>query len=105
MNWAKEVGEDVFVWVQTLLKNKQHEEQAYRVCLGLLNLSRDYPSKRINNACALANQHQLYRLKHIKSILLSNQDQLPLIPSETQPEQPSLLSQTHENIRGPKSFH
>ena len=101
MNWAKDVGEDVLIWVQTLLKQKQHEEQAYRVCLGLLNLSRSYPAERINNACAVANQHQLYRLKQVKGILLSNQDKL--LANRTEPL--SVLPQSHENIRGPHSFH
>ena len=101
MNWAKDLGDEVLLWVQALLKQKQHEEQAYRVCLGLLNLSRTYPAKRINNACAIANQHKLYRLKQIKSILQSNQDQL--LPESK--EQLSLLPQSHENIRGPENFH
>ena len=101
MNWAKDLGDDVLFWVQTQLKQKQHEQQAYRVCLGLLNLSRSYPPNRINKACAIANQNHLYRLKQIKSILQSNQDQLM---TETN-EQLTLLPQTHENIRGPKSFH
>ena len=101
MNWAKDLGDEVLLWVQALLKQKQHEEQAYRVCLGLLNLSRVYPSKRINNACAIANQNKLYRLKQIKSILQSNQDQL--LPESK--EQLSLLPQSHENIRGPENFH
>jgi len=101
MNWAKDIGDEVLLWVQTLLKQKQHEEQAYRVCLGLLNLSRTYAPARLNNACAIANQRHLYRLKQIKSILLSNQDQL----LSEKKEQPSLLPQSHENIRGPKNFH
>ena len=101
MNWAKDLGDEVLLWVQAQLKQKQHEEQAYRVCLGLLNLSRVYPSKRINNACAIANQNKLYRLKQIKSILQSNQDQL--LPESK--EQLSLLPQSHENIRGPENFH
>jgi len=101
MNWAKDLGDEVLLWVQAQLKQKQHEQQAYRVCLGLLNLSRSYPANRINNACALANQNKLYRLKQIKSILQSNQDQLI---TESQ-EQLTLLPQAHENIRGPKSFH
>jgi len=101
MNWAKDLGDEVLIWVQALLKQKQHEEQAYRVCLGLLNLSRSYPPARLNNACAIANQHGLYRLKQIKAILQSNQDQL--LPKQ-QAQQP-LLPQSHENIRGPKSFH
>ena len=101
MNWAKDLGDEVLHWVQAQLKQKQHEQQAYRVCLGLLNLSKDYPASRVNNACAIANQHHLYRLKQIKSILQSNQDQL-LNDSQ---EQLTLLPQSHENIRGPESFH
>jgi len=101
MNWAKDLGDDVLVWVKAILRQKQHEQQAYRVCLGLLNLSRHYPGSRLNNACAIANKHKLYRLKQIKAILLSNQDKL--LPE--QKEQRTLLPQSHENIRGPKSFH
>ncbi len=101
MNWAKDLGDDVLIWVKTQLKQKQHEQQAYRVCLGLLNLSRQYPAARINNACAIANQSQLYRLKQIKSILQSNQDQL--VNESAEPL--TVLPQSHENIRGPKSFH
>lgn len=100
MNWAQDIGDEVLIWVQAILKQKQHEQQAYRVCLGLLNLSRNYPAARLNRACAIANQHRLYRLKQIKSILQSNQDQLT-----ESAEQQLLLPQTHENIRGPKSFH
>jgi len=40
------------------------------------------------------------RLKHIKSILKANRDQLP-----EQLELSTTLPQEHENIRGPKSFH
>ncbi len=101
MNWAKDLGDEVLIWVKTQINQKQHEQQAYRVCLGLLNLSRQYPSTRLNKACAIANQNQLYRLKQIKSILHSNQDQLV----DTSAEQMTLLPQSHENIRGPKSFH
>jgi len=101
MNWAKDLGDEVLLWVKTQLNSKQHEQQAYRVCLGLLNLSRQYPSSRLNKACAIANQKQLYRLKQVKSILQSNQDQL-LGESK---EQLPLLPQAHENIRGPESFH
>jgi len=95
------MGDEVLLWVQTLLQQKQHEEQAYRVCLGLLNLSHNYPTERLNKACAIANQNQLYRLKQIKEILRSNQDALLTKELKTQP----VLQQDHENIRGPASFH
>lgn len=100
-NWASNIGDEVLRWVTSLLAQKQHEQQAYSVCLGLLSLSKSYESQRLNNACAIANKHSLYRLKHIKDILKSNQDKLPIDSKE----QLSLLPQSHENIRGAKSFH
>lgn len=100
MNWAKDIGDEALRWVQVQLQAKEHEQQAYRVCLGLLSLSRQYPADRLDRACAIANEKQLYRLKQVKSILKTNQDQLLDKP----PEQASLLPQTHENIRGPESF-
>lgn len=99
-NWASDIGPDVLTWVSDQLSSKAHVEQAYRVCLGLLNLSREYPTQRLNAACKIANASGLTRLKQIKSILKSNRDQLP--------DQPGLqieLPQDHKNIRGPKDYH
>ncbi|MFT7561252.1 MAG: hypothetical protein ACI93R_003178, partial [Flavobacteriales bacterium] len=62
---------------------------------------KSYDDCRLNNACMVANQKKLYRLKNIKNILKSNQDKLI---SEDK-KQLNLLPQNHENIRGPKSFH
>lgn len=101
MNWAKDIGDEVLLWIKTVLNQRQHPEQTYRVCLGLLNLSRRYPAQRLNKACAIANKNSLYKLKHIKDILLSNQDQLVSEAKESLPN----LPQAHENIRGPESFH
>jgi len=101
MNWAQSIGPDVLVWVKGQLQRKEHPEQAYRVCLGLLSLNRSYASERLNKACAIANQEALFKLKNVKAILQSNRDKLP----DTAPVQLSVLPQHHENIRGAKSFH
>ena len=101
MTWAKDIGDEVLKWVNYQLDSKPHQEQAYRVCLGLLNLSRQYPTERLNNACAIANQQHLYRLKHIKAILTSNQDKL----YRKRDDSSQHLPQAHENIRGPHNFH
>lgn len=82
------------------LQTRDHPEQAYRVCLGLLNLSRSYPAIRLDAACGLANRHGLRRLRQIESILRSNRDRLPEPPAAT-----TALAQDHANIRGPKNFH
>jgi hypothetical protein len=99
-SWARDIGPGVLTWVSDQLAARAHPEQAYRVCLGLLNLSREYPALRLNAACHIANRAGLTRLKQVKSILQSNRDQLP--------EQLDLtveLPQDHDNIRGPHHFH
>jgi len=98
-NWAHDIGPATLVWVDTQLTAKAHPEQAYRVCLGLLNLSRAYPRERLEAACRIANQAGLTRLKQVKSILQSNRDQLP-----EQLDLDTELPQDHENIRGPRTF-
>lgn len=99
-NWARDMGPDTLAWVSEQLASKAHPEQAYKICLGLLALSRQYPGTRLNAACQIANEAGLIRLKQVKSILRSNRDQLP--------KQLSLsaeLPQDHENVRGPHNFH
>jgi hypothetical protein len=98
--WAKDIGPETLIWVRRELEARDHPEQAYRPCLGLLNLSRDYPSVRLESACRIANREGLRRVKQVKSILVSNRDQLPEQLTLSLP-----LPQDHENIRGPNSFH
>ncbi len=98
--WAADIGPDTLRWVSDQLAGREHREQAYRVCLGLLNLSKQYPAARLNAACRIATAAGLHRLKQVRAILKSNRDQLP--------EQLSLaqaLPQDHENIRGPHNYH
>lgn len=99
-HWAAQIGPDTLQWITQRLDEKDHPEQAYRLCLGLLNLSRQYPAHRLNATCRLANREGLTRLRQLRSILKSNRDQLqqdlPLSPA---------LPQDHENLRGPTDFH
>jgi len=97
--WAAKIGPDTRQWVDAQLISKVHPEQAYRICLGLLNLSKDYPSCRLNAACCLANAEGLMRLKQIKSVLRSNRDQL-----QEQLDLTSNLPQSHVNVRGADAF-
>ena len=100
LRWAREMGPAVGTWVSRQLERRAHPEQAYRVCLGLLSLSKRYPTTRLNGACRLANQAGLVRLKHVRHILENNRDQLPDSPDTT-----TELPQDHENIRGRHHFH
>jgi len=85
-SWAASVGPEVLKWVSARLEERAHPEQAYRLCLGLLSLTREYPSERVNGCCNLANREGLTRLKQLKSVLKSNRDRVP--PDSTaQPSQ------------------
>jgi len=97
--WAQSIGVHTWQWVNAQLTNRAHPEQAYRVCLGLLSLSRDYPNDRLDAACAIANDAGLIRLKAIKNILINRRDQ------GTSVNQLDLtLPQQHANVRGAKHF-
>ena len=96
--WAKGLGEEVYRWVDAQLASRDHPEQAYRTCLGLLRLSRDYP-QRLNDACGAANRNGLMRLGQVKEVLKNGMDKVAL------PEEQSVsLPQDHENIRGPEQY-
>jgi hypothetical protein len=86
--------------VQAFLQQKPHPEQAYRACLGLLNLSKQYSNTRLEAACERALHINAPRLKNIKSILKSNMDQLPL-PIEIQESS----TDNHANVRGSHYYH
>mgnify|MGYP001029982126 CR=1 FL=1 len=101
IQWAERIGPDTRLWIESRLHQKAHPEQAYRVCLGLLNLNRNYPPERLNASCRIANREGLNRLKQIRAILNSNRDQL----QEQLPLTTTELPQNHANIRGPESFH
>ena len=97
--WAKGLGEEVYRWVDAQLASRDHPEQAYRACLGLLRLSRDYP-QRLNDACGAANRNGLMRLGQVREILKNGRDRLPLFDEEDD----AVLPQDHENIRGPEQY-
>jgi transposase len=94
--WAGSLGEYVFQWVEYQLNSKTHPQQSYRVCLGMLNLSKQYAKERLNAACQRALDTGGYRLANIKIILKKNLDVV-----EQAPEQPDLLAELeHDNVRG-----
>ncbi len=99
--WARQFGPDVLAWVTHQLERRAHPEQAYRTCLGLLGLGKHYPD-RLNAACQIANQAGLVRLKQVKHLLQTNQDQLAVTPDQ---ESTHTLPQDHENVRGPHHFN
>ena len=97
ISWGRKIGDSCARAVQEIIESKQHPEQGYRACLGVMRLSRDYGSQRLNAACARALQFNTCSYRSIKSILKTQLDREPL-PGSAQ-DAPVLLGK-HENIRG-----
>src|SRR5699024_11342490 len=66
--WAATIGPNTATWVAARLHERDHPEQAYRVCLGVLNLTRQYPVQRLEASCGIASAGGLTRLKQIQAI-------------------------------------
>ena len=77
-NWAERHGSEVLAWLEGQFALKDHPEQVYRVCLGLMNLSNDYP-QRLNEACRVANRNGLMRLRQVREILKKRHGQAAVV--------------------------
>ncbi|MBK9730655.1 MAG: IS21 family transposase [Chitinophagaceae bacterium] len=92
---AKAIDEEVAGYILRVIENKQHPEQAYRSCLGILNLARKVGSERLTRACRRANDYGIYNYPIIVQILERRLDELS---AEEQHDAVSMPQ--HQNIRG-----
>lgn len=77
--WAKQFGPHMEEVIDNLLKASKVEQQAYRGCMGILNLSKKYSRKQVEEACRKALIYTTSpSYKSIKNILLS----APKVPDQ-----------------------
>ena len=98
IKWASQIGGSVEVFIRKLLDSKEHPQQAYKACLGVLNLGKEYKAEDLEIVCKRALDFNSISLKFIKNSLKNNihktihedpvQGKLPL----------------HENIRGKQYY-
>ena len=99
--WAARVGPQTSTQVEAIFKQKAHEEQAFRVLMGLQRLARQYSGQRLEAACRRANTFAMVGLRRIRSILETQLDEAPL--SSELPPPPTPIK--HGNLRGPTYYH
>ena len=98
IRWAARVGPSVKKLVSTVLSGKQYPEQAYRTCIGIINLARKYGEKRVDGACYRAASFKLHNYRAVKNILDKGLDK---VEEEKVYEQRLPL---HDNIRGAQYY-
>jgi transposase len=101
MNWAASVGPATGELVKRLLTEKQHPEQGYRSCLGLMRLARTAGRDRMEAACTRALAIGAHRYRSVASILEKGLDRQPVTGSA----QAELALPDHANVRGPDYYH
>ena len=100
--WAKEVGPETEQVIVKVLQTRRYAPQAFRVCLGILGLSKRYGSMRLNQACRRAVSFGTYSGSRIASILAQGleQDNQPGLDLAVAP-----VVIEHENLRGAAYFN
>jgi transposase len=95
ISWAQSIHEDVKLYILKVLDRKQHPEQAYKSCLGILGFAKKVGNDRLIKACQRALGYGAYNYKTIQKILEKELD-LRDSPDETD----QLRMPFHDNIRG-----
>jgi transposase len=99
IGWADTIGSATRQLAEAILTERQHPEQGYRSCLGILRLAKRYGNERLEAACARALSVGARSYRHVESILKNGLDRVP-VASQEGGEPPPTLPQPHENIRG-----
>jgi hypothetical protein len=92
---AASVGENTRQYIINILEKRQHPEQAYRSCQGILSFASRVGNERLDKACHRALQYRDYSYMTIKTILERKMDQLPVDGEES-----GKIMPLHSNIRG-----
>lgn len=81
--WAERIGINTYTVINSILISKSVEQQAYRSCMGLLNLADKYSSNRLEAACKKALSFTASpSYKSIRNILATGADRTD--PSESE---------------------
>ena len=101
LHWAEKTGEQTAQLIQRMIDSRPQPQQAFRACIGVMRLGKNYGDDRLEKAAARAIALGAFSYSSIASILKKGLDQKPL--PKTTPDNPSIL--VHNNIRGSDYYH
>jgi len=99
LKWAADIDGQVREYISRVLERKQHVEQAYKSCLGILGMAKKYGNERLATACKRGIEYDMYSYKAICMILERGLDKESPQADLFTPQMPE-----HGNIRG-KSYY
>jgi transposase len=99
IDWARKTGPSTAQLVESIMTSRQHPEQGFRACMGIMRLGKTEGADRLERAAERALAANALSFKSVRLIIENKLDQIPL------PQKPRQLSIVHENIRGAMSFN
>lgn len=98
LSWGRSIGPSTAALLEAIMTERNHPEQGYRSCLGILRQEKAYDKVRLEAACARALFNKARSYKHVEEILRRGLDRMPL-PKAASAAATS-TTDSHENIRG-----
>jgi transposase len=99
LQWAETVGPCTVQFLKEIMIHRDHPEQGFRSCLGVMRLSKAYSKERMEAAALRAIRFKAFSFRSIKSILVRGLDQSDGAASSGK------RSVRHDNIRGAHYYH
>lgn len=98
INWANSIDSSVGEYIVKIIDSRNHPEQAFKSCLGILTFEKKVGKQRLINACKRALDYKIYSYKTIQNILEKNIDSIEL-DFDSELDLPE-----HGNIRGKQYY-
>jgi transposase len=89
ISWAAKTGEKAKAYISWLLERREHPQQAFRTCAGILRIASTVTKEQMEEACEKAITHNVYSYAYFVKLLGNHNLDKPLI---------------HENLRGSDYF-
>lgn len=99
IKWAGKTGTATAQLVEKVLAGRTYPEQAYKACMGIINLGRHYEPERVEAAAARALKYNACSYRSLKAILASGLDKQP-----DRQEAGQMSLPLHQNIRGKEYY-
>lgn len=98
LRWASKIGGSVETFIERLLDSKEHPQQAFKSCMGVLQLGKGYKPEDLETVCSRAIEYNCISLKFIRNSLKNN------IHKATKEKPIETKLPFHENIRGKDNY-
>lgn len=99
-NWAGKNGPHVAGLAMAIMQGRDHPEQGFRACMGLMRLDKIYGAARLDAACQRALNFGVRSYKGVLNILVKGLDTQATLPTT-----PAAPTPDHENVRGAAYYH